>query len=315
MIYLKMRGRLGNQFFQYAGVKAYQMKYFPNEEISIDFTDLKKLGTEENGFKDSLVDFHVNYKVVSKIKSNFIQKIFIFMMKVPNPLLRLLGFKDKADQITYRFEKWIQPFLNKIGIFYMIHGYCEFHKTKAKNKIFYCNFESSKYFDDIENEIKKSYEPKFDILDQNKEMYDKIKTSNSVCITIRRGDFITNDEFKKIHYVCDSNYFYEAIDVIKQKVKNPTFVIFSDDIEWVKKNMDFGVTTIYESGKDPLWEKIRLMYSCKHFIISNSTFSWWAQYLSRNKEKIVVAPKRWKNIAYKKDTGKLDIYQENWIKI
>ena len=53
------------------------------------------------------------------------------------------------------------------------------------------------------------------------------------------------------------------------------------------------------------------MYSCKHFIISNSTFSWWAQYLSRNKEKIVIAPDRWTNDSYK-EHNKIDIYEEDW---
>ena len=115
--------------------------------------------------------------------------------------------------------------------------------------------------------------------------------------------------------ICDSNYFYDAIKIIKKRIDKPVFIVFSDDIEWVKNNMNFGADTYYESGEDPIWEKIRLMYTCKHFIISNSTFSWWAQYLSDNKQKIVIAPKRWKNTAYKSDTSKLDIYQDFWIKI
>lgn len=314
MIYLKIRGRLGNQFFQYATVKSYQMKYFKDEDIAIDFSDLKRLGTLEEGFVDSLCHFNVSeYKIVDKIEANIIQKIFLFIMRIPNPFLRMIGFGDRADIFSYKFEKMMQPLLNRFGIFYMIHGYFDFsNNTKFKNKIFVGNFESAMYFDENKDMIRKMYTPKYELLDKNLEFYNSIKNTNSVCITIRRGDFISNEDFKKVHYVCDSNYFYRAIDLIKKKVKNPTFVVFSDDIDWVKDNMDFGCNVIYEDGTDPIWEKVRLMALCRHFIISNSTFSWWVQYLSINKKKVVVAPKRWKNIAYKEDTSKLDIYQDFW---
>lgn len=316
MIYLKVRGRLGNQFFQYATVECYKEKYFPNEEIALDFSDLKRLGTEEDGFVDSLKNFNVPpYKTVDKIDGNALQKLVIFFMKVPNAFLRLIGLKNIADRCTYKFEKFMQPFLNKIGVFYMIHGYCEFHNTKAKNKIFYGNFESSKYFDEIRDNILEMYTPKEPINKDKIELYDKIKNSNSVCITIRRGDFVQNEQFKSIHYICDEKYFYKALEIIKQKINNPLFVVFSDDIKWVKENMDFGSEAIYESGNDSLAEKIREMSMCKNFIISNSTFSWWAQYLSKNDDKIVIAPNEWKKVAYKKDCSKLDIYQDKWIRI
>lgn len=316
MIYLKIRGRLGNQLFQYATVNNFRKKFYPNEELALDFTDLKKLGTMEEGFKNSLNEFNVEpFLEVDKIKTNIIQAILIFIMKIPNPLFRFIGLSNIADIVSYKFEKFMQPLLNKFGVYYMIHGYYEFKKTKSKNKIFYGNFECCKYFDNIRNDILEMYSPKIKKLKNNSEMYKKIKENNSVCITIRRGDFVTNSEFSKIHYICSPEFFYKAIDIIKEKVDNPFFVVFSDDIDWVKTNMNFGERAIYESGSDPLWEKLRLMSSCKHFIISNSTFSWWAQYLSVSKNKVVVAPNRWKNISYKKDSSKLDIYQDFWYRV
>ncbi len=67
----------------------------------------------------------------------------------------------------------------------------------------------------------------------------------------------------------------------------------------------------YVDLNNPDYEELRLMYSCKHFIISNSTFSWWGAYLSTNSKKIVIAPERW-NLAVENDDS---IYLEDWIKI
>ena len=316
MIYLKIRGRLGNQLFQYAAAKTLQEKYYKKEELCIDFSDLKKLGNIEDGFCDSLVEFKVdNYTTVNKVNINFFQRLLVFFMKIPNPLLRIFGLENKADIITYKFEKFMQPFLNYFGVYYMIHGFTDLKPSKFKNKVIYGNFECSKYFDDISESIKKMFIPKKEKIKENESLYDIIKNNESVCITIRRGDFITNEKFKKIHFLCNDEYFYKGLEVIKNKVKNPVFIIFSDDIEWVKANMDFGDKVYYETGNDPVWEKLRLMSSCKHFVISNSTFSWWAQYLSKNQSKIVVSPKIWKNHTYKNNPGDIDIYQDNWIKI
>ena len=210
---------------------------------------------------------------------------------------------------THQMEKKYSNLLMKFGIYWLQQGYMEFRKTKMKNKYFCGLFESSKYFNDYRDVILKEFTPKYQELPKNKKMYEAISKSNSVCITIRRGDFLSNEN-KKSHYVCTPEYFDKAIKKICQLINNPTFFVFSDDIDWVKNNMSFPGKVFYEDGTDPVWEKLRLMYSCKHFIISNSTFSWWAQYLSRNDKKIVIAPSRWKN-TYQND----DIYEDNWILI
>ena len=140
------------------------------------------------------------------------------------------------------------------------------------------------------------FTPKQPPRSENEALYNIINSTNSICVSIRRGDYLY-DEFKSKFFVCDKSYFDHAIKMANELISNPVFIFFSDDIEWVKENIKIDAPSYYESGNDPVWEKLRLMYSCKHFIISNSTFSWWAQYLSRNtNNKIVISPDHWFNV-------------------
>lgn len=306
MLYKNINGRLGNQMFQYAALRAYTLKY-GEEKICLNLTRVYK----EN-FKNDLLDFNVaSYEEVEQINLSKVQKLLI---KVINKIEFLYAKKYKDNRLKYnnkihKIEKRYSPILMKFGIYWLQQGYVEFKKSKRKTKYFNGLFESSKYFNEYRDVILDEFTPKKEKLAKNKKLYDAINKTNSICVTIRRGDFLSN-QFKKDHYVCTPEYFTKAIEKISELVDNPTFFIFSDDIDWVKGNMSFPGKVYYEDGTDPVWEKLRLMYSCKHFIISNSTFSWWAQYLSRNDKKIVIAPSRWKN-TYQND----DIYEDNWILI
>ena len=118
-----------------------------------------------------------------------------------------------------------------------------------------------------------------------------------------------NEKNKGTFYICDNTYFRNALAYIKKCLPDCTFFGFSDDIDWVKNNMEFPGEVYYESGVDPVWEKLRLMSACKHFVLSNSSFSWWAQYLSNEKKKIVVAPDIWYKTG---KNAKADLYQDDW---
>ena len=308
MIYKEITGRFGNQMFQHAAVKAYKKKYKLEDKIILDFEKLKLLGQSKDGFCDQLQDLNVDGKYKSgKIELSTVQKIYVFIIKV----ITYYIYKNKESKI-YKFQKKIQEKINKKGIFYFSYGYYDFKLCNKKNKVFYGDFESKKYFDFIRDELLDEFTPKKLPLAQNSELYKIINNSNSVCISIRRGDFISDSEIAKRHLVCTEKYYYDAIKLIQDKVKNPKFIVFSDDVEWCKNNMSFPEGTVYETKNNPVWEKLRLMYSCKHFIISNSTFSWWTQYLSRNNDKIVIAPNRWKNYNYKNNEEKFDIYEDTW---
>lgn len=305
-----VQGRLGNQMFQYAAMRAIQEKYYKDEKINFDFSKVRKLGRKEDGFDNQLNLFSLNYDKIEfdkKIRINLIQKIIFLCYFISYKIIKIFSNVSNYEKNKEKFEKKLQKFYNKKGLYLYTYGYYDFKKSNNKNKLFVGYYESSKYFNCIKEKIIKEFTPKKERLEKNEKLYNIIENTNSVCISIRRGDFLSK-EHKKDCFVCDNQYFENAIKEIENHIKNPKYIVFSDDIEWVKKNMKFIKNCEYEDGTDPVWEKLRLMYSCKHFIISNSTFSWWAQYLSRNDNKIVIAPKKWRNNNYNND-----IYEENWI--
>ena len=174
---------------------------------------------------------------------------------------------------------------------------------KGRKSFIYGYFQAEKFFEKYSDEIKSELRVK--LCNINSAFYEKIKDTNSVCIHVRRGDYCKHNML-----ICDMTYFECAINIMRDRLFKPEFFLFSDDIEWAKDNFKNNrIIFVDEKTKD--FEQLRLMYSCKHFIISNSTFSWWAQYLSESLDKVVIAPAKW--MPY--DTEKRDIYQENWILI
>lgn len=293
MIYLEIKGRLGNQFFRYAFARRLQIERGNKDSLVLGFSNMKGKNAEE-GWRDSLCDFNVqpytttNKRLVYSVGSlwqKFLDTLYFIDM-------RIFARNIRAKRITHA-RKWI-GLLNKNGLIHNVEEYYDYPITKVENVIIDGGFQCSKYLNPIREVIVKEFTPKHDLLPENKELYDVIKSTNSVCISIRRGDFIKS-EFVKTYNICKAEYYIAAVDVIKSKVKDPVLVVFSDEVEWAKQNLDFGIKTYYERGCDPLWEKVRLMAACKHFIISNSSFSWMVQYLGEAPDKIVVSPDKWYN--------------------
>lgn len=308
MILLRMRGgRLGNQMFQYAFARYLQVKN-PGQELKINFDDVKNQAGKGSGFDNSLKYFNVpsseDYFSVSTEMSAF-QKL---LMRIYGKFYPCLPYRMMLGKQKYQ-KKWI-GLLSFAGIYHYDYGYHKFPLKKKwyqKNLLVFGTFESDKYFSEIRDVLLAEFTPKYPPRECNKQLYEHIKNENSVAISIRRGDFVVKNEIGEVHNVCTMDYFNHAIRLAKELVEKPTFIFFSDDIEWVKRHFQVDAPCYYESGHDPIWEKMRLMYSCKHFIISNSTYSWWGQYLGRNPQKIVIAPDRWFNSDFIPD-----IYQSNW---
>lgn len=294
MIYLDMHGRLGNQLFQYAFARWLQLK--TGQEIEIGFQAVEAMGRQEDGWENALGYFRVTPFLVDAQEGSILKRKTTLLQKMVGGIYfaSFLPFRNnqRMDQRRKIQIIW-QPLLNRLGMYWIVQGYSEPIVANRKNYILNGQFEDSRYFNEIRDILLEEFVPVEPELEVNAELYKIIRERNSVCISVRRGDYESDEAIKKVFSVCDKSYFEKAIAYMEKHVENPVFILFSDDVEWARENITSQYPVYAESGKDPIWEKLRLMYNCKHFIISNSTFSWWAQYLGRSEEKIVVSPSVW----------------------
>ena len=280
--------------FQYAYCRAINEMVGGSLAFSFDKVyRQKEVDKNTEGFEDSLRYFNVDDYVVFEgdALSKYGNKLQVFLYRSTHYIRRKVA-KGSWKSLLSRIG--LYHYNDKNNDFYKDIAYMKKWSIFPKLIVCYDFLEIPERFDRIRSTLLHEFTPKYPPVDSNKGLYEIINNHNSVCVSIRRGDYL-NPQYAEKFYICDEAYLRKAIEKIKQLIDNPILIFFSDDISWVKENIKTDIPAYHESGDDPIWEKLRLMYSCKHFIISNSTFSWWAQYLSRNEEKIVISPDHWKN--------------------
>jgi len=128
---------------------------------------------------------------------------------------------------------------------------------------------------------------------RNLEMLGRIRDArNAVSLHMRRGDY-TMAALGNI--ALPMEYYKRAIARVKERMDEPTFFVFSDEMEFARANLPAGLKTVFVDHNDN-WtahEDLRLMSSCRHHILANSTFSWWGAWLNPSEDKLVLAPRQW----------------------
>lgn len=144
----------------------------------------------------------------------------------------------------------------------------------------------------------------------NADIEKEILNSNSVSIHIRRGDYTNKENMKLFGIYSSPKYYKRAIELELSENPDCKFFVFSDDPDWVRKNMIIPNAVFVDSntGNDS-WIDMYLMSLCKDNIIANSTFSWWAATLNSNRNKRVYYPRKW----FIWDNP--DIFQNDWIAV
>lgn len=291
MIITRLHGGLGNQLFQYAVGRHLAEKNRTILKIDKTVFETYKL------HKYSLSPFNINENfasveeiaVLKEKKYCFMRRTIMRMMRKPT------CFPAYFVEKNFSFDPAILNLPDNV----YIEGY----------------WQSEKYFQDIEEIIRREFAVKTELAGKNLDLAREIKSCNSVSVHIRRGDFISNPEIKRVHgNCCDLDYYNRCAEYLCGIVTLPHFFIFSDDPVWVSENiiMPGSVTYVDYNDADNNYEDLRLMSLCKYHIIANSSFSWWGAWLGTNPNKITIAPNKWFNIT-ERDTK--DLIPKEWLKI
>lgn len=170
-------------------------------------------------------------------------------------------------------------------------------------------WESEKYFAPYADMVRR----KFTFPD---ECYDpalsaKIRACNSAAIHVRRGDKTYLEGVSP----SDGRYIRNAIGRLSSLTENPSFFVFSDDLDWCRKNLPMIHEADYTfvEGQTPP-QDMALMTLCRHVIMGPSTFSWWGAWLTESPGKIIIAPDV--NLWVKSGAEeRRDLLPDRWIKI
>lgn len=258
MITVNLKAGLGNQLFQYAFGRS--LAHDLNTDL---FFDLSHYDTD---YSKSII--HDCYNLHHfKINENY--------LKFSNDKKSLSNLNFYDESLFNKITDFPSRNFNKLQIPAHFDGY----------------WQSEKYFMHNEKIIRKDLQFKNTLNGKDKVVAKDITSHNAVAMHIRRGDYLDYTKFG----TCSTDYYKKAVSFIEEHVENPKFFIFSDDHQWVKKNIHISHPTYHVTHNDV--EKghkdLRLMSLCKHFIIANSSFSWWGAWLSENEDKIVTTPQPW----------------------
>lgn len=293
MIIVKLIGGLANQMFPYAAARSLACRQ--NTKLKLDITGFLE-------YKNS--------------------KDFSFRRYSLGAFNILEDFADQEEilSLSTRERRFYEKIINKKNVR---------PKTYYKEKFFHYdpsfleikgdvylsgNWNSYKYFEGIDEIIRKDFSFKIRPSFENYKIIDMMRSCESVSLHVRRGDYVKNVKTNELHGICDVSYYNNCVEYLKNKIKNIKYFIFSDDMSWVKRNLRIDGNVFYVENNDVLSgvEDLRLMTFCKHNIIANSGFSWWGAYLNNNSNKIVMAPKKWFNYD---DINTSDLIPEKWIRI
>ena len=273
MTAVRLKGGMGNQMFQYA--LGLQLAEQLGEPVRHDLSNLLYRNKPE-GFVYRDLDLDVFRTEVRPL--------------VPAGPLRAV-FNLQIRPISRRLRQWAERGLPTVEEAHF--HYDPAILAEARPGVTYEGwFQSPRYFRGVETRVRTHFRFARPVVAQSQELLRHIEGSNSVCLNVRRTDFLKDATLR----ATDLAYFLRGVDYFAQTQEDVRFFVFSDDVEWCRENLRLPYPTAvvgHEHKGYKFGNYLQLMQRCRHFLIPNSSFAWWAAWLNEGEDKVVVAPNTW----------------------
>ncbi len=287
MIIVRLKGGLGNQLFQYATAR--HLAHLNNSELFLD-TSYFEFKADRPAWKYELGAFNIKAEIAEE---QLLKDFHAGKYSGTEKLISKIVPFHKYKKYKYEGFGYNEQVLELKGNYYL-SGY----------------FQSHKYFKPITDILKEELTLKEEYIPKANEWLDDMKNKLSVAVHIRRCDYIRNLSSMEAHGLCSKDYYAKTIEFVKRELGEEVhFFLFTDDAEWVKREMEWDINSTMVQGKSILSD-FYMMSNCKHNIIANSTFSWWAAWLNPNPDKMIIVPKHWDNNI---KTEEIDLCPTKWI--
>jgi hypothetical protein len=285
MFIVRVQGGLGNQLFQYALARSLSHK--TGKPFKLDFTSF----TRDNLRKPELHSFRSRLPVAGRLEISRLK------YGVAEHLAGKLMRREPRPAATYVREKagGFDPSILALEGPAYLDGY----------------WQSEKYFGQAAEILRVELSLREALPGPVGRWEEKIRDCEAVAVHVRRGDYVANPTNHAIFNVCGEEYYLQSADYMRSSVSRAKFFLFSDDPAWVRENLAPRLGSgaeVVEPSPNPVHD-LHLMSRCRHNIIANSTFSWWAAWLNPNPGKIVMAPRMWFREAERESS---DIVPSGW---
>lgn len=174
-------------------------------------------------------------------------------------------------------------------------------------------WQSEQYFKGIRELLLREFALRQPLPSRCLEMLNRIRDCDAICVHVRRGDYVSNPVAQRVHGTLPLSYYQQGVLELKKDLTRPRCFIFSDDPEWVRSTMkvDCPATIVDINDGAAAHLDLILMSACDHFLLANSSLSWWGAWLNDSVEKRVIAPAQWFPVP---NIDTRDLIPNTWIR-